>query len=75
VDIFNLNVVTWCPKQLKLTTWLTKISLPVFYYDDDSEGDGVDEIDDSINDSDIDEKSSHYDDHSSVVGAANMDDE
>ena len=63
-------------------TWLTKISLPVSdyddnteYTDDDCEGDGVDEIDDNINDSDIDENSSDYDDHSCVVGADNMDDE
>jgi len=37
--------------------------------------DGVDEIDDDICGSDIDENSSDYDDHSSVVAAANMDDE
>ena len=43
--------------------------------DDDSEGDGVDEIDDAINDSDIDENRSFFGDHSSVVGAANMEDE
>ena len=43
--------------------------------DDDFEGDGVDEIDYDINDSNIGENVSDYDDHSSVVGAANMEDE
>jgi len=45
------------------------------FTDDDSEVDGVDEIDDDINGCDIDENSSHYDDHSIVVGTANMDDD
>ena len=60
------------------------LQLPVSDYNDyteftdnNSEGDGVDEIDYVINDSNIDENSSDYsyDDHSSVVGAANMEDE
>jgi len=51
---------------VELTTWLTTI-IPVSDYDDnteftddDTEGDGVDEIDDDIKDSDIDESSSDY---------------
>jgi len=43
--------------------------------DDDCEGDGVDEIDDANNDSDIDGNGSDFGDHSSVVGAAHMEDE
>ena len=50
--------------------------LPVFDYDDNTGGDGDDEVDDDINDSDISENSGEYhtDDQSSV-GAANMDDD
>ena len=40
-----------------------------------TDGDGVDKIDDNIDDSDIDENRSDFGDHSSVVGAANMEDE
>jgi len=46
------------------------------FTDDDFEGDGYDEIDDEITDSDIDENSGEYHtDDQSRVGAANMDDE
>ena len=60
--IFNLIL-----KRVK-TYNLTYHDLPVGLFDfddnteftdDDSEGDGIDEIDDDINDSDIDENSAH----------------
>ena len=46
------------------------------FTDDDFEGDGDDEIDDYINDSDVDDNSGEYHtDDQSNVGIANMDDE